>query len=251
MKRKVMLAVAASVVALMPVMAQAANKLIVKDATGTVDKMVVTDQGWIGIGTNSPSAGLHLVAPFLSTSQVRSHFKGTAANANGGGGFIGLHNNDAATNGGLPRKDDRLGYLYFGSVNTQNGTIPLGSGFAARAEANWSNTSIPSYYVFETAGVGQTALSERMRLTSDGKLGVNTKTPMQQVEVNGGVRIYPVAQDATKDTATPTATAKPTCSASVRGTMWFTPQAVGADTLDICVKDSGGIFTWKAITIAP
>lgn len=230
----------------------ATNKLIVTRGATTTPAMVVDDRGFVGIGTDTPSSGLNIVGPSASASQIRSIFTGTTAG--GGGGFYGLHMNDSTTNGGLPRQGDRIGYLQFGSLTGAVGaptTIPLGAGFEAKAEGNWSASSFPTYYVFQTAATGQNFLNERMRITSLGRVGINTSSPTALLEVNGGIRILPVTQDVNKET-TPTATAKPTCAASRRGTLWFVPQAVGADTLEICMATSnGGSFAWKVITIAP
>ena len=58
--RMLMTAVA---VAALAAPAMAADKLIVQDATGTVNKFVVTDAGLVGINTATPSGGsLHIVA---------------------------------------------------------------------------------------------------------------------------------------------------------------------------------------------
>ena len=54
-KFKVALTAAITVGALLPVNAFAVNKFIVKDSTpAAADKFVVTDQGYIGVGTNNP-----------------------------------------------------------------------------------------------------------------------------------------------------------------------------------------------------
>lgn len=250
MKKRMILLVGMLAVAFAGV-AQAETRLAVQDAGGN-DKMVVDDRGFIGIGTNTPAAGLNIVGSFASTSQLRSIFQGTSAQ--GGGGFMLLHMNDPATNGGLPRRSDRLGYLSFGTLVGPIGaptSIPLGGGFEARAEADWTATSFPTYYAFQTTRPGQSFTTEKMRITGNGFVGISTTTPTQTLEVNGGIRIFPVTQDANKET-TPTATTRPACGPSRRGTLWFVPQTSGADSLEICMATSnGGTFAWKAVTIAP
>lgn len=231
MKRKVMLAVAASVVALMPVMAQAANKLIVKDATGTTDKMVVTDTGYVGIGTNAPAVPLHLKGTNINDTKIISHYTGTTSG--GGGNILMFHNNDPATNNGLPQANDRLGNLMFGSYIGSLGVA--GAGISAYADGVWTNSSAPTYLSFQTAPAGTTGRADRMRITSVGNVGINTVSPTQKLEVNGGIRI--------NTTAT-----KPTCSLTIRGTMWFTQAATGvADTLEVCAKQANGTYAWMPL----
>ncbi|ADN78358.1 hypothetical protein [Geobacter sulfurreducens] len=232
MKRKVMLAVAASVVALMPVMAQAANKLIVKDATGTTDKFVVTDQGYVGSGTNAPIAAFVGEGPSYNASQVITRFTATASN--GGGGFLGLHNN---ANGALPSLNDRLGYFYFGSLDGT--TQRNAAGIAAYAAGPWvggATPSTPASITFETANTTGVR-TERMRVTYYGYIGIGTISPQQKLDVNGAIK-------------TTNTTAKPTCNATIRGTFWFYKNdtaGTSPDTLDVCAKDNTGTYVWKNI----
>jgi hypothetical protein len=124
------------------------------------------------------------------------------------------------------------------------------SAVVVRAETNWvANSNSASYITFETTQPGSVSRSEKLRLTGLGNLGISTTSPTQKIEVNGGLRIYPVTQDATKDTETPTASVRPACTAATRGTMWFVPSAT-TDALDICVKISG-VYAFKAVTLAP
>jgi len=228
MKRKVTLAVAASVVALMPVMAQAANKLIVKDATGTVDKMVVTDSGFVGIGTNAPSTAIEISGPPGSIASRMLMRTSGAKSSSGGGGVISLHNNDSATNSSFPLKNDRLGFYLFG---TKYGTSNVTSaGIEALAADNWTPpNNIPSYMRFVTGG------SVRILIDTNGNTGFGTTTPTQRIEVNGGVKLN-------------TLLAIPPCDTTSRGTIWFTQGTLGvADTLKVCAKDASNNYNWRVL----
>lgn len=211
----------------------AANKLIVKDSTGTTDKFVVTDSGFIGSGTNAPTTSLEITGPASASRIIIGSQETTAA---GGGGFIGVHNNASTVNSSFPQKNDRLGYLLYGTK--YGGNFYIGGGFSVQAEANWTTSSLPTYYSFQTAPVGSTGRLERMRITSSGNIGVGTSAPAQKLEVNGGVRVN-------------TTTTKPDCTGSpttVRGTLWFTQGGTGvADTLEVCAKDAAGTYAWRTL----
>ena len=68
-----------------------------------------------------------------------------------------------------------------------------------------------------------------------GNVGIGTTNPSQKLEVNGGVRYN-------------TATAKPTCDSTVRGTTWFTQGAPGVkDTFEVCAKDAADAYAWRTL----
>ena len=228
--KKVVLAVALGLVAMVPVSAMAANKLIVKDAAGTTDKFVVTDKGYVGIGSTNPNVALDLVAP---AGQARIVIQTVGTSTIGGGGFIGLHNNDLADNSGLPRKEDRIGFHLFG---TKNGTTTVTSGgFQVMAEDNWTSTSYPTYFKFETVAPNTTTKYERFRISGNGNVGISASAPTQRLEVNGGVRLN-------------TSTTKPACDTNSRGTIWFTKGAVGvADKIEVCYKNSSENYMWNSL----
>lgn len=249
MKRKIMLAVAASMVALMPVMAQAANKLIVKGTDGTTDKMVVTDTGYVGVGTNAPSAGLNLSATTIEGSQFRSHFQGDTSTWSGG---ISVLRNRADNS--MPLATNRLGYILFGALDstTSPATYRYPAGFFAYADGDWTSNSTPAYYVFETTRPGNNYRNEWMRITSSGNVGIATNNPKASLEVNGGLRIIPTATTATFTSPARSAPTKPTCDntngPNIRGTFWFNIGAAGvADTVSVCAKDSSDNYKWVAI----
>lgn len=219
-----------------PMGAMAANKLIVKDAAGVVDKMVVTDTGYIGIGTSAPTSSIEVVGPASSSRFILGSNETSAA---GGGGIIATHSNLPAVNGGYPQANDRLGYILFGTKNA-SGNLVIGGGFSVQAEQAWSLTSAPTFYSFQTAPVGSAGRVERMRLTSAGNLGINTSAPTQKLEVNGGMRLNPTV-------------ATPLCDAvngpNNRGTFWYVKGATGvaADSLQVCYKNLAGAYSWRVV----
>jgi hypothetical protein len=252
--RKATLAIAALLVAgaLYPLTALAANKLIVNDAGGTVNKFVVTDTGAIGAGTNNPQTAIHVEGAATAgvndpTSQVRIHSTGSAG-ATSGGGIVGLHNEPVSgTNTlGYPINGDRLGYMLFGTQRA-NGTNFNGAGLAAFAAADWTSTLTPSFLTFETADIAAAGRKTRANIGPNGNIAINMEKNFatQQLEVVGGIKInnqFP--GDPAKN---PT---KPACStadgATTRGPLWYTNNGSAADTLEICMYN-GSVYSWVTI----
>ncbi len=236
MKKRVAMLVSTLALVALAGVAQAATML----AVGTAEQFQVSDAGVlsnglkvtgnVGIGTLTPQGPIHAVSSGTTIQQGGLTFEFTA-NGAAPATFIApnislFRNNDPTVNAGLPRINDSIGYLNFGSViNSVKSNRAI---IYARAEKDWTLTDNASYFQFLVVPAGTTGTKEAMKITSSGTLAVN-----------GGVRIYPYVG------ATPPA--KPTCDASTQGTLWFTKTA-GADTLQICADAAGGI-QWRNISI--
>lgn len=205
--------------------AQAETRLAVQDGAGTVDKMVVTDQGRIGIGTTMPDSGIHIKGAIYPDNTIKVEGNATTQ----GAGFLGY----MVRPGSLPLANDRLGFFLFGSLSGVNALHS--AGVSASAEADWTVSSLPTSFKFETTAPGSTFRLERMRITGSGNVGINTATPTQKLEINGGVRLNTTA-------------GKPACDANVRGTQWFTNGNSGiADTFEVCAKDAANSYAWRKL----
>lgn len=242
------LTVLAGVLSLLAVgsLAQAETRFAVQGpagATTPTDKMVVTDVGFIGVGTDAPLNAIIAKGNSYTTTQIISHY--TGADPNGAGGFLAKKNNVSTTNGGLPVLGDRIGYMLFGSIGTDS-QDKNAAGFGAYAESTWTNGSFPAYFAIETAAPSS-ARAEKMRVAGNGNVGIGSKSPKTKLEVNGGVRVYPVTANA--NTETPTNDVRPECNATTRGTIWFQPSAP-ADILEVCVKISND-YAFRAVTFVP
>jgi hypothetical protein len=72
-------------------------------------------------------------------------------------------------------------------------------------------------------------------VTDQGNIGVGTISPAAKLEVAGGVRLN-------------TATTKPTCDATSRGTFWFTQGGAGVkDSAEVCAKDATDAYAWRSL----
>jgi hypothetical protein len=144
--------------------------------------------GWIGIGTATPQAAFHVNTRgnLATAAGFLFNFTNTVTlNALRAPNFTFTRNNDPLASGtknpndgALPRAGDILGTVQFGTVigggNTNMGAI------IAKAETNISSTVYPGYFYFMTAhddGVGGTAYTEKLRITSKGNVGIGTAAP--------------------------------------------------------------------------
>ncbi len=130
--------------------AQGANKLIVQDASGTTTNFVVTDAGWVGIGTPSPGGFLQIGGP--ATGDL---FAGMGPDVTVGPAF-------------------NFGYAGM--------TFGRGAGFfnvRPDASAIAPNPSLR----FMTANV------ERMIVTNTGNVGIGTSTPSHPLQFASGALV--------------------------------------------------------------
>lgn len=237
-KTKSMVMGAAILAALaLPMVAGAANKLVVNGTDGTTPKMVVTDTGYVGVGNSSPTGPLHInssnFTPF--SAGVTNAIRIEGNEVTNGAGF-GAYN--IRSNGAVPQVNDRLGFIFFGS--NMSGTLYNPAGFFAKVDEIWTGTSTPAYFDFLTTPSGSTTRNVRMRIASNGNVGLggsgtNGINATQRLEVEGGVRLNP------------TSSVKPTCGTTYSGTVWFTSGATD-DVIEVCAKKSG-TYAWRSISL--
>ncbi len=138
-------------------------------ASGPPDGLAV--QGPIGIGTNAPATALHSFGTNAATTF-------TTQNASPETAFR-IHNNDL-TNG-------NFGSLIWTSQASNGGIYEAGK--IVSANTNHTFTSLTADLVFLTRDPG--GLNERMRIVSNGFVGIGTLAPSERLEVVGNVEIPP------------------------------------------------------------
>ncbi|MBV9877366.1 MAG: hypothetical protein JO025_21740 [Verrucomicrobia bacterium] len=129
---------------------------------------VITSSGSVGIGTTSPNYVLDVI------DNVNANQTIAIENASSGGSvYAGFQ----ASNGTSTLSYVMLGTGFSGAGVSQPGTALISA----------SNTmAIQSTGIIQFAAGG---ISEQMRLTSTGSLGIGTTTPAQALEVNGEVKV--------------------------------------------------------------
>src|SRR5262245_4429148 len=180
----------------------------------------VNDAGDVAIGgslgvTSAP------VRVFITDA---NRFSGTSTPA--GAGNVQIHTT-------TPQAADVGGVLALGGRVGSSGQFRSFGGIRGAKEN--SIDVEPSGYVGLYTNDSSSTFAERMRVTSTGLVGIGTKTPTRELEVNGGVRLNTVA-------------VKPTCDATVRGTFWVTQGAAGVkDSVEVCAKDASDAFAWRGL----
>lgn len=198
--------------------AYAADKLIVQDAGGANNVMVMTDGGMLGVNAPTPLSPIDVANPG-GTANSPLHFSRAGADSGGwitsdGENNFWVSSGAKYVNGAWVQKATTGQSVFFGSG---------AAGFTAFLNQG------------ATVGGAVTA-SAKFRILYDGKMGLGTLAPKQLLEVNGGVRLN-------------TATAQPTCDATNgSGTFWFTNGGAGVkDSLQVCAKDAAGAYAWRTL----
>ncbi|MFZ2226359.1 MAG: tail fiber domain-containing protein [Candidatus Moraniibacteriota bacterium] len=131
------------------------------ETNGTTEAMRILSNGNVGIGTTSPNTALHV----HSANGVVDSF-----------GNLMVSTNDAvAINKG--------GYLTFGGSWDAGGGSSTFGGIGGRKE-NVTSGDATGYLMFSTSNSGST-LTEKMRITSSGNVGIGTTGPGAKLEVAG------------------------------------------------------------------
>ncbi len=130
-------------------------------------------------------------------------------------------------------------------------TSANGNGYISAYSSNYNNPDVAGKFVIDS-GTGPVRISssnsngsiefwtgygKRANFNYAGNLGIGTDNATQKLEINGGLRLNPGQF-----------VAKPNCSESVRGTMWFTSGASGEDdSVSICRRVADGSYSWKEL----
>jgi len=141
-------------------------------ATISDSVMTILNGGNVGIGTTSPSRKLDVVGVIQAQGAFYSTVSSSSTNlATANGGQLSLYNSNS-TDGNFSN---------IGGYNS-NSLVTSQICFVNESHANRTGA-----IVFLTHNGG--SMPERMRITSDGGIGINTTNPTEKLEVNGNVKV--------------------------------------------------------------
>lgn len=133
--------------------------------TNGSEKAIITSAGNVGIGTSSPTAKLHV-------TDTNKTFDGY--------GNVNIFTSDAAA-------VDKGGSIAFGGVNATGGTSPYVfakiQGIKEGSTSNYNGTLILG------TTSNSSAVTEKMRITAAGNVGIGTSSPAHTLSVSGNASI--------------------------------------------------------------
>ena len=125
-------------------------------AASPTERLRIDSSGRLNIGSSSAPG---TVGGF---SHVNVH--GTSINANGA---IGLYRNSAS-----PSAGQGIGAIYFANSDGNAGAYIQG-----QSDGSWATNDYPGRLVFFTTADGASSATERLRITSTGRVGINIDNP--------------------------------------------------------------------------
>jgi hypothetical protein len=139
----------------------------IRFSTTAAERMVITNAGNVGIGTNSPSMVLNVKSTTADAIKVEN--SGSATSTAGASSISMINNNSTVGN-----------YTSITSRTSSNG-------FASAIEFINASHSAPTgdiRFVLNNAGT----YGERLRITGAGNVGIGNATPTEKLDVTGNVR---------------------------------------------------------------
>jgi hypothetical protein len=167
-------------------------------ATAGTERLRVTATGSVGIGTTSPEAALHVASTSGNVltassedatlgSRIYSRYAGTIAAPH----VIGKRSRGTLALPTAVSSGDTTGsFLGMGYDGVDYYTAAQISMYA---DENWTTTAHGGSMAFRTVAAGTTVSAERMRIASNGHVGIGTTTPFYPLTVgstSGGGGIY-------------------------------------------------------------
>jgi hypothetical protein len=170
--------------------------------TGTEnERMRITSSGNVGIGTTTPGAPLtvsssttlaagdpSIVLQGVSNTE-RLHIRSALGAASGQPVILLAAARGTIASPTAVQDGDDLGFYQLGGYNGT--TYRRGAWIAGRAEGAHSATSSGAAILFQTTENGSVAMTERMRITGSGNVGIGTTSPSRKltVEASGDTRV--------------------------------------------------------------
>ncbi|QOI97907.1 MAG: tail fiber domain-containing protein [Flammeovirgaceae bacterium] len=136
-----------------------------------------------GIGPATAGNFLHVAADVTGTSVAT--MEGHSGTSSRGPGITFLRSKGSVATPTAVTDGDYLGGV--GALGRTTSAYNISSGIQFEVDGTVSGTSVPGRIVFSTTTAGFSTTSEKMRLTSNGRLGIGTASPEFPLDVNFAV----------------------------------------------------------------
>lgn len=147
----------------------------------------------VGIGTTTPKFSLHI----LNSNTLGLGVQSSEALGANSGAFLRLYSSTLPT-----AANQRVGGLLMGTLPA-SGAALTGAQIETVSEATWTEGSAhPAALKFLTVPFGSTTVTERMRITADGNVGIGTGAPTTRLHVAVPQVVSPQTTIAAKFTQT-------------------------------------------------
>jgi len=145
----------------------------------------------VGIGTSTPQANLHILAPISSALDWQFLIKDS-----GNRGLLGLSEGSSGSSGYRPNFKgfsdglNSYGLIFTGGVNEDYDVATTGVAAVEFEAAEYINSTgsynaVENTHLFNFTNFG----SSKMFIQNNGNVGIGTTTPAEKLEVNGKVKI--------------------------------------------------------------
>jgi len=144
--------------------------------TNSTNRMFISTAGNVGIGTTTPAATLEL-------------YKVNTGSSTNSTTLLSLHQHD---NGDLSQQKSLISFKFTDANDNATPQVQIGAEVGENADANSTTKEGSGAFIVKTAtGTGTTtaSLTEKMRVSHDGKVGIGTSTPEETLHVNGNLKV--------------------------------------------------------------
>ncbi|QDK44186.1 MULTISPECIES: tail fiber domain-containing protein [unclassified Bdellovibrio] len=143
--------------------------------------------GYVGIGTSSPTYPLTISGNVWANSSIKLH-RTDGTTGLGAGITMSTSNGAMGVASSQTLINNPLGQINFnGTDQTGAYTNANSAGIRAYAAENFTNTAGGGHLTFVTVPKLSQTEAERMRITSEGFVGIGTTTPNEVLEVRGNI----------------------------------------------------------------
>jgi hypothetical protein len=152
-----------------------------------LERMRIDSQGRVGIGTSAPTSSLTVAGNIESTTDNGAgYIIMTPSNINlYDKGFLVRASRGAKSAPTAVQNGDNLFNLYAQGLDTGS-NYQIASGIAMGVDGTVASGVMPGHIQFYTSGTGAgTIFQERMRIDSQGRVGIGTSAPDQTLTVSG------------------------------------------------------------------